>query len=87
MDGVLGPKTRVAINTIDPESFIFKFTITRIKHYADLVANPRYSPYLRGWINRALEAVGMRMLGVSSIIETVGRIGDVLITTDKKGVS
>lgn len=41
------------------KSFILEFTLGRIKHYTDLAnKNPkRYGIYLRGWINRALEAL------------------------------
>jgi len=56
-DGVPGPKTQQAINAMEPESFTLKFTLARIKHYNDLAKEDRYRPYLRGWINRALEAL------------------------------
>jgi hypothetical protein len=41
------------------ELFIAQYTIARIKHYLDLSnSDPkRYGIYLRGWLNRAMEAL------------------------------
>ena len=55
IDGVIGDKSRAAINSTD--NFVLLYTVARIKHYNDLAAKDKYRPYLRGWINRALEAV------------------------------
>ena len=59
VDGVLGPKTLEALNSVDPKDFIRDFTLARIAFYTALAnKNPkRYSLYLRGWINRTLEAL------------------------------
>lgn len=58
-DGILGPKTLSALNSVSPEEFIKDFTLARIAFYTALAnKNPRrYSIYLRGWVNRALEAL------------------------------
>jgi len=58
-DGILGPKTLSALNSVNPEEFIKDFTLARIAFYTALAnKNPkRYALYLRGWINRALEAM------------------------------
>jgi lysozyme family protein len=58
-DGILGPQTLSAINGVSPKEFIKDFTLTRIAFYTALAnKNPRkYALYLRGWINRALEAL------------------------------
>ena len=59
VDGVLGPKTLKALNSADPKDFIRDFTLARIAFYTALAnKNPkRYALYLRGWINRTLEAL------------------------------
>ncbi len=58
-DGILGPKTLSTINSVNPEEFIKDFTLARIAFYTALAnKNPRkYAIYLRGWVNRALEAL------------------------------
>jgi len=60
VDGVLGPKTLEALNSTNPEDFIKDFTLARIAFYTALAnKNPKkYGLYLRGWINRTLEAMG-----------------------------
>ena len=59
VDGILGPRTLSVLNSVNPEEFIKDFTLTRIAFYTALAnKNPkRYALYLRGWINRALEAM------------------------------
>jgi len=56
-DGIIGPKTLTALNSVNYEDFIKSYLIARIKHYLDLAnSNPkRYGVYLRGWLNRAFE--------------------------------
>ncbi len=58
-DGKLGPKTLSAVNSINPEEFIKDFILARIAFYTALAnRNPKkYALYLRGWINRTLEAL------------------------------
>ncbi|WP_457679454.1 putative peptidoglycan-binding domain-containing protein [Thermovibrio sp.] len=57
-DGILGPITLNALS-VNPEDFARDFTIARIAFYTALAnRNPRrYGLYLRGWVNRALEAL------------------------------
>jgi len=59
VDGILGPKTLSALNSVNPEDFIRDFTLARVAFYTALAnKNPKkYSIYLRGWINRTLEAL------------------------------
>ena len=56
-DGVFGPKTKEALQNVDEELFIAKFTLAKIAYYNTLAKRDRYRPYLRGWINRALSSV------------------------------
>jgi len=58
-DGILGPITLSALNSADPEDFVKDYTLARIAFYTALAnRNPsRYGLYLRGWINRTLEAL------------------------------
>jgi len=58
-DGILGPQTISALTNVNSEEFIKDFTLARIAFYTALVnKNPRkYGIYLRGWINRTLEAL------------------------------
>jgi lysozyme family protein len=58
-DGIIGPRTIEAVNRMNSDLFIAQYTIARIKHYLDLAnSDPkRYSIYLRGWLNRSMEAL------------------------------
>ncbi len=58
-DGIIGPKTLAALNSIDPDAFKKSYLIARIKHYLDLANKDpqRYGIYLRGWLNRAFSGV------------------------------
>lgn len=58
-DGIIGPKTLSALNSVEPDDFIKSYLIARIKHYLDIVnSDPkRYGLYLRGWLNRAFKGV------------------------------
>ena len=60
VDGILGSKTLKALNSANPEDFIRDFILARIAFYTALAnKNPKkYGLYLRGWINRSLEAMG-----------------------------
>ena len=54
VDGNLGPKSQAAINA-DPEKFINRVAIERIRWYSNLAGNkPSQVKYLRGWISRAI---------------------------------
>jgi lysozyme family protein len=58
-DGMTGLKTIEAVNRMDTELFIAQYTIARIKHYLDLSNRDpkRYGIYLRGRLNRAMDAL------------------------------
>lgn len=56
-DGIVGPKTKEALNKVDAKLFAYPFTIAKIAYYNHLAVQERYRPYLRGWINRALKSV------------------------------
>lgn len=56
VDGILGPKTAEAANTIDARGLLNRLVDERIKMYARLVRNDRsQAKYIVGWIDRALE--------------------------------
>ncbi|WP_456436902.1 glycoside hydrolase family 108 protein [Desulfurobacterium sp.] len=58
-DGIIGPHTLSVLRNANVKNFIKDFTIARIAFYTALAnRNPkRYAVYLRGWINRTLEAL------------------------------
>ena len=58
-DGILGVITLQALDSVPEEDLIRDFTLARIAFYTALAnKNPkRYALYLRGWVNRALEAM------------------------------
>lgn len=55
-DGRIGPKTLAAINAIDPELFVLRFSLAKITRYRDIVTRDRsQGKFLLGWINRTLK--------------------------------
>ena len=55
VDGWIGPKSIQAINSIDVELFVARYTIARIARRAEVVrANRSQSKFLLGWISRDL---------------------------------
>jgi len=56
VDGILGPRTALGINSYDPEKFTDRYTIERVRWYNYIARRKRLRPFLRGWINRALSA-------------------------------
>ena len=57
-DGVIGPKSRKAMNDIDGETFKEKFAIAKIARYATIVnRNRTQGKFLLGWINRTLKSL------------------------------
>lgn len=58
-DGILGPKTLQALNSINEDDFIRDFTLARVAFYTQLANRDpkKYALYLRGWINRTLEVL------------------------------
>lgn len=60
-DGVLGPKSVAALNSMDEELFVLRYTVAKIKRYADICNADRSRvqarTFLLGWVNRTLEAL------------------------------
>jgi lysozyme family protein len=55
-DGVLGPVSVRALNSVLPDHFSVHFALAKIARYAAIVNRDRsQSTFLLGWINRALE--------------------------------
>ena len=57
VDGIFGPHTLEAVNSIDDEElFMCKLKMARIREYVDLCnKESMYREYLRGWLNRVLD--------------------------------
>lgn len=57
-DGAIGPKTLAAINGMDAELFLARFTIAQVARYTEICNNDRSrvqaKTFLLGWNNRAL---------------------------------
>ncbi|HEJ7948162.1 TPA: peptidoglycan-binding protein [Serratia marcescens] len=52
-DGIVGPKTTVAVISADPEWLLTRYLLRRARYYADIIkANPSQAKYLNGWFNR-----------------------------------
>lgn len=53
-DGIVGPKTLVAINNYPDQSDLFKkLWLRRKQHFEDIVkADPTQAAFLKGWLNR-----------------------------------
>lgn len=53
-DGVIGPKTMLAINAMDPRQLLPLFTLAKIARYRDICMKDRTQvKFLLGWLNRA----------------------------------
>ena len=56
VDGVIGPNTLAAVNSLDPVMFIQYFVEESQDAYVALTKRkPRYLVFLAGWINRTQE--------------------------------
>ena len=55
-DGILGPKTKEAIENTDKMTFLALYGLSRVKFYVGLANSntSKYNVYLRGWINRVV---------------------------------
>jgi lysozyme family protein len=54
VDGLIGPKTRLAVNSLQPEPLIEKLVLRVKERYAEIIAaNPSQKVFERGWMNRA----------------------------------
>lgn len=57
-DGIFGPKTLEALNSIDPAAFIGKYVIAKMARYAEICnRDSSQKKFLLGWINRTLKGV------------------------------
>ncbi len=53
-DGVLGPKSIVAINKMDGNKVLIQFRVEQANYYHSLVARrPSLGKYIKGWLRRA----------------------------------
>lgn len=56
VDGILGPATLSAVNTMNSITLLFAFQNLQAQHYRNLVlANPSLQKFLNGWIARAFD--------------------------------
>lgn len=56
-DGVIGSKTLEVLNSVDDEKFVLAFKLSRVARYTSIAnKNPTQRKFLRGWINRVMEA-------------------------------
>lgn len=54
VDGLMGPSTLAAVNSINPEKLVAQFNDLRRKHYVEIAdADPSKGQYLKGWLARA----------------------------------
>lgn len=55
-DGVIGPKTLSALNTVDLKLFFAYYALAKIARYKDICAKDKTQlEFILGWINRTLE--------------------------------
>ena len=50
-DGVLGPKTLLAAQTMEPNRALRRLQAVRLRYYA-AIPKERRDPFLAGWVNR-----------------------------------
>lgn len=57
-DGVFGPKTLQAINSVSPDIFVLSFAIAKISRYVNIVDKDRSQiKFLLGWLHRTLKGL------------------------------
>ncbi|MCI1191476.1 hypothetical protein MOJ79_06435 [Calidifontimicrobium sp. SYSU G02091] len=57
-DGVMGPVTLQALNSMRPDDFVARYALAKIARYVAIVKRDKtQAKFLLGWINRALEGV------------------------------
>jgi len=57
-DGAIGPKTVAAINGFDPEYFLARYAIMKIKRYVEICQKrPLSKKYIFGWVIRAIKGI------------------------------
>lgn len=52
-DCIVGPKTRQAVNNVDPENLMDLYCVEMADRYRDLAVKPSNKKFLKGWLNRA----------------------------------
>jgi len=58
VDGVIGSNTIKALNAVNPDLFIAKFSLAKVARYINICKRiPKNRKYFFGWINRTLEGV------------------------------
>lgn len=58
-DGIIGKRTIAELNRVKPELFLPWFSLRQIKYYVGVARKPAQLQFLRGWVNRVLNAVGV----------------------------
>lgn len=55
-DGRIGPKSLEAINALQPEVFVLRYTLAKLSRYEQIVRRDRtQSKFLLGWLSRTLK--------------------------------
>lgn len=55
-DGMVGPKTRAAVNSLDQEFLLARFGLRRARLYARIIqGNTSQARYIEGWFNRLVD--------------------------------
>lgn len=56
-DGVLGPKSLMALNSIDGHAFKMAYALAKVARYRDIIKRkPGQKKFITGWLTRTLEA-------------------------------
>ncbi len=64
-DGVIGPRTREAINNANAKDLVTKFSDARADFYQGIVARkPDQARFIKGWLNRVEEARAMALADI-----------------------
>ena len=57
-DGVMGPKSLQAVNSVDAQTFILSFAIAKVSRYVNIVDKDRTQiKFLLGWLHRTLKGL------------------------------
>ena len=57
-DGVMGPKTVIALCGMDPQAFEQAYALAKLKRYVEIcMRNRSQSKFLLGWVSRTLGAI------------------------------